>query len=64
MGSGNFEQGASQRIVRIAVLVVGIVATILAVALVTFYARRELKKYVVEEEDRAMETSINPPNIP
>jgi uncharacterized membrane protein YdjX (TVP38/TMEM64 family) len=64
MVSGNVEQSASQRVVRIAVLVVGIVATILAVALVTFYARRELKKYVVDEEDRAMETSINQPNIP
>lgn len=57
MGGDNDEQSTSQRTVRIAVLVVGIVATILVVALVTFYARRELKKYVHAEEERTIGTS-------
>lgn len=55
MGSGNSEEVASQRIVKVTVLVVGIIATILAVALVTFYARRELKRYLVDEEHGVME---------
>lgn len=48
--TGGAEKTSGAKTVEIIVLIVGIIASILAVVAVTIFARRELKKHLVEEE--------------
>lgn len=54
--AGESQRSSSEEAVRVTVLVLGIVATVVAVVLVTWYARRELRKAgLVTKEDQVEE---------
>jgi len=53
------QNGGSSKTVRLVILIIGIIASILVVVLVTFYARRELRKHLDEGDETAEGGDIN-----